>query len=149
VGLSAFEAHVRGDLLVAVEGDVVDQHADHAFAFALGSCGIVPEPGEVAGECHHLRALLVGEACVAVGACAVVVVLGFGEVAELLVPVGLERVGDEPVVGVDGEVAAAREGGLVAGALDVPEPQLVGSVGALLELGGDAERDLERERCER
>ena len=110
---------MRGDLLVAVEGDVFDEQADHAFALALGGGGIVPEPREVAGERHHLRALLLAEASVAVRVRAFVVILGFGEAAQLLVPVGLERVGDEPVVGVDGEVAAAREPGLIAGALDV------------------------------
>ena len=53
------------------------------------------------------------------GGVAVVVVLGGLERAELVVPVGFEGVGDEPVVGVDGEVAAARELGVMPGALDM------------------------------
>ena len=39
--------------------------------------------------------------------------------AERVVPVSLEGVGDESVVGIDCEVAAAREVGVLAGALDV------------------------------
>ena len=66
--------------------------------------------------------------------------------AQGVVPVGFEGVGDEPVVGVDGEVAAAGEVGVVAGAFDVGAAQLVGFVGAGFELGLDGEGDLERER---
>jgi hypothetical protein len=47
VRLPAFEAYVRGDLLIAAEGDVFDEQADHAFALALGRGGIVPHPREV------------------------------------------------------------------------------------------------------
>ena len=67
-------------------------------------------------------------------------------VAQRVVPVGLERVGDEPVVRVDGEVSAARELGVLAGTLDVGASELVGLVGAGFELGLDGECDLERER---
>jgi hypothetical protein len=72
-------------------------------------------------ERHYLLALLVGQAAVAVLMGSVVLVLDVLELAELVVPVGFEGVGDEPVVGVDGEVAAACEFGVVAGAFDVLE----------------------------
>ena len=49
----------------------------------------------------------------------VVVVLGCLDGAERVVPVGFQGVGDEPVVGVDREVAAPREVGVVPGPLDV------------------------------
>ena len=78
-----------------------------------------------------------------------VLVLGGLEGAEGVVPVGLERVGDEPVVGIDGEVAAAGELGPLAGALDVAAAESVGFVGARFQLGLDGERDLERERGDR
>jgi hypothetical protein len=74
-----------------------------------------------------------------------VVVLGGLDGAQRVVPVGLERVGNEPIVGVDGEVAAARELGALARAVDLRAAQLVGFVGALLEFGLDGERDVERE----
>ena len=53
-------------------------------------------------------------------------VLGLAEGAQGGVPVGFEGVGDEPVGGVDGEVAAAGQVGVVAGALDVGGAQRVG-----------------------
>ena len=49
------------------------------------------------------------------------------------------------MVRVEGEVAAARELRLVAGTPDVLLAQLVGFAGALVELGGDGERDLDCE----
>jgi len=66
-------------------------------------------------------------------------------VAQRVVPVGLERVGDEPVFRVDGEISAAGELGALTGTLDVAASELVGLVGACFELGLDGERDLERE----
>ena len=63
-------------------------------------------------------------------------------------PVGFEGVGDEPVGGVDGEVAAAGLAGVVAGALDVRGAQRVGFGGAVLEFGGHGERRLDGERGE-
>ena len=68
------------------------------------------------------------------------------QLAEGVVPVGFEAVGDEPVVGVDGEVAAAGQVGVVAGAFDVAAAQRVGFVGAGFEFGLHGEGDLEGER---
>ena len=67
-------------------------------------------------------------------------------VAQRVVPVGFEGVGHEPVVGVDGQVAATGQLGAMAGPLDVAAPQSVGFVGACFELGLHGEGDLERER---
>ena len=49
----------------------------------------------------------------------VVVVLGCLDGAERVVPVGFQGVCDEPVVGVDGQVAAPRQVGVVPGPFDV------------------------------
>ena len=59
---------------------------------------------------------------------------GLVERAQLRVPVGLELVGDQAVVGVDLHVASAREIGFVARALDLLLAQAIGLVGARLEL---------------
>jgi hypothetical protein len=77
---------------------------------------------------------------------AVVFVLGGLKRAERLVPVGFEAVGNEPVVGIDGEIAATGELGVLVGALDVGPAELVGFIGAGFEFGLDGQRDLERER---
>jgi hypothetical protein len=75
-----------------------------------------------------------------------VVVAGVLQWAQGVVPVGFEAVGNEPVVGVDGEVAAAGEVGAVTGPLHVGASQGVGLVAAGFELGLHGEGDLERER---
>ena len=74
--------------------------------------------------------------------------LGVVERAQRGVPVRFEGVGDEPVGGVDGQVAAAGQVGVVAGALDVGGAQRVGFGGAVLEFGGDGERGLDGQRGE-
>jgi hypothetical protein len=53
------------------------------------------------------------------GAGSLIVVLGCLQRPQRVVPAGLQRVGDRPVVGVDGEVSAAGELGVLAGPLDV------------------------------
>jgi hypothetical protein len=75
---------------------------------------------------------------------ALVGVFGVGELAQLVVPVGFELVGDEPVGGVHGEVAAAGGVGGVLGALHAHLADPVGIGGALSKLGGDGERRLDR-----
>ena len=144
--LAAAEADVQVDLVGLVEGDVLDQQSGDPLALAGGCGGVGPERGEVGGELADLCLVVVVERGVGGGGLAVVFVLGGLQRAERVVPVGLERVGDEPVVGVDGEVAAAGEFGALAGALDVGAAELVGFVGAGFELGLNVERDLERER---
>ena len=74
--------------------------------------------------------------------------LGVVQGAQGGVPVGFEGAGDEPVGGVDGQVAAAGQVGVVAGALDVGGAQRVGFGGSLLEFGGDLEGGLDGQRGE-
>ena len=51
VGLPAAEADVQVDAVGLVQGDVVDQEADHAFAVALGVFGLDQRAGKsVASE---------------------------------------------------------------------------------------------------
>ena len=90
--------------------------------------------------------MLVAERGVRGGGRVFVLVLGGLERSEFVVPVGLEGVGNEPVVRIDREIAAAGELGVVAGALDVTGAQCVCFVGACFELGLDGQRDLQRER---
>jgi len=105
VGGAAFEADVHVDVFATLDGDVFDEQADHAFAFALGGAGVAPERGEVGGKGDDASTFIVGEACPVGVCCLFVVVLGGGELSQGLVPVGLEGVGHETVVGVDGHVA--------------------------------------------
>lgn len=145
-GLPAAEPDVHADLVVLDEGDVVEEQAGHALAFALGRVRVGPQGGEVSGERADTRLVFIVERDLGGRAGAFVVVLRVLEGAEGVVPVRFEAVGDEPVVGVDGEVAAAGELGSVAGPFDVGTAQRVGFIGAGFELGLDGQGDLERER---
>jgi hypothetical protein len=73
VGLSAAQAHVQVDAIGLVQGDVVDQQADHAFAVALLGMWVGPECGEIC--CQRTDSVLefVGEGGCGGGAGAVVV----------------------------------------------------------------------------
>ncbi len=112
VVLAAGEADGGGDgVLAAGEGDVGDQEADEALAFARRGGRVVPEGGEVGRQGVDAGALG-GIERDGRGLGGGVVVVSGGQVAQRGVPVGFEGVGDEPVAGVDGQVAAA---GLVGG----------------------------------
>src|SRR5207247_7439886 len=110
--------------------------------------GVVPDRGQVGDQLADPGFLRVGELPGVVLAGLVVGVLGLAQGAERGVPVGFEGVGDEPVGGVDGEVAAAGQVGEVAGALDVRGAQRVGVGGSLPEFGGDLEGGLDGQRGE-
>ena len=75
---------------------------------------------------------------------AVGVVLGVGAGAELVVPVGFESIGDQPVSGIDKQVPLARQLGLVLGALDLEAAQPIRLVEPRLDLllGRPADLDL-------
>ena len=72
-GLSAAEADVQVDAVGLVQGDVVDQQADHAFAVALGGMRVGPEGGEICCQGTDSVLELVGEGGCGGGAGAVVV----------------------------------------------------------------------------
>ena len=91
---------------------------------------------------------LVGEGGCGGGAGAVVVLARGLQGPQRVVPVGFEAVGDQPVIRVDGQVAAAGQVGAVAGAFDVPAAQCIGFGGAGVEFGLHGQGDLERVRGE-
>ena len=93
-----------------------------------GGGRVVPECGQVGGQGADAGALLLVERGGG-GLGGGVVVLGVGQLAQAGVPVGFEGVGDQPVAGVDGQVAAAGLVGGVLGALDGGGAQRVGVLG--------------------
>ena len=147
--LAAGQADVRGDGVAGPgHGDVGEQQPGDALAFAHRGGGVVPDAGQVGDELGDPVLLGVGELPGVLVAGLVVGGLGVVQGAQGGVPVGFEGAGDEPVGGVDGQVAAAGQVGVVAGALDVGGAQRVGLGGSLLELGGDLEGGLDGQRGE-
>jgi len=135
VGLPATQAHVQVDVVGLVQGDVVDQEADHAFAVALLGVRVGPEGREICCQRTDSVLQIVAEDGRGGSAGAFVVLAGGVQGAERVVPVGFEAVGDQPVVGVDGQIAATCQVGAVAGAFDVSAAQCVGFGGAGVEFG--------------
>jgi hypothetical protein len=113
--LSAAEPDVAGEGCPGSgDGDVGDEQSGQAFAFPVRGGRVVEDGREVGGQLADAGLLGVGERVGGGVFGGVVGVLRGVEVAEGGVPVGFEGVGDEPVGGVDGEVAAAGQVGVVA-----------------------------------
>ena len=74
----------------------------------MGLTAHPPQSGEVGGQAHDLGALLLGEKG------AVSLPLTFVLLPQLRIPVCLQGISDQPVVGVDAQVAALSKLGLVA-----------------------------------
>jgi hypothetical protein len=136
VVLAAGKADVRGNGVVGPgDGDVGDQQPGDALAFSRRGGRVVPDGGQVGDELADAGFLGVGELG---GVLAAGLVIGFLRVAERSqsgVPVGFEGAGDQPVGGVDGQVAAAGQVREVLGALDVGSAQRAGLGRPVLELG--------------
>src|SRR6266568_9521073 len=145
--LAAAESDVQVDAVGLGHGDVVDEQPGHALALALRGGRVGPQGGEVGGQRADAGLVGLGERGGGRGG-VVVVVLGGLQGAQRLVPVGFQGSGDQPVAGVDGEVAAAGQVGAVPGAFDVAGSHGAGFGGAGPDLGLDGEGDLEGQRGE-
>jgi hypothetical protein len=147
--LTTGQADVGTDVLAGFEQrDVGDEQPDQPFAFPHRGGRVVPERGQVAGQGADAVDLAGAERGVAADAGLVVVVLGVGELAEPVVPVGFQGVGDEPVGGVDGQVATPRGVGGVLGAFHVGGTEPVGVGGLFGQFGADGQRGLQGHRGE-
>jgi len=127
--LAAGQADMRGDGVADPgDGDVGEQQPGDALAFPLGGGGVVPDGGQVGSELADAGLLRVGELAGVLAAGLVAGLLRVAERSQGGVPVGFEGGGDQPVVGVDGQVAAAGQVSVILGALDVGGAQCVGFV---------------------
>ncbi len=133
-------------VVVAVHADVdfVEQAAQQLFAVLVGGGRRRPHAGEVVAEGQDRRFLLWGQGFRAGGFAAGEFGLGVGEGLQRGVPFGFQAAGDQPVVGVDGAVAAFGPAGLVAGLLDLAAPLRQRGVVAVLELLGGGQAGLQR-----
>ena len=69
--------------------------------------------------------------------------------SQALVPVRLERIGDQPVVGIDFEVTSTRELGLIAGAFKLGTSQSFGGLDSPRDFFLHGERNLQCRGCHR
>jgi hypothetical protein len=99
-------------------------------------------------ERQDRRPLAVGEGLGPGGLAAGQLGLGVGELAERVFPLGFQAAGDQPVVGVDGAVAALGPGGVVAGLLGLAAVLVQRRVVAVLDLLGGLQAGAQRHRLE-
>ena len=142
---AAAESDPEGDVLVACDGDIVDEESGDAGSLAMGGFGVVPESGEVGGEVEDALSLGGVELAPVVFLSAFEFFESELMFEESLVPVGFELSSDEAVVGVGAEEASACEVGVLGGALDAAFPEGVDLVGAGVEFVVDAESGFEAE----
>lgn len=100
----------------------------------------MPDAGELLCELKDALAPLGVERACLLPAAPLVVGDGIGMRTQLLVPVRLESIGNETVIGVDLHVAPAGKLGVIARTLKVFAAQGVGLAGASFELTGTCQR---------
>jgi len=137
--------------IVAVQRDVhlLQQGAQQLLAVLVGGGRGVPHLAEVAAESQDGLFLLRGEGFRACGLAAGQLSFGVGQFAECGLPFALQPAGDQPVVRVDGPVAALGPGCLVAGLLDLALVLGQGSTMSVFELPGRLQARVERGRGQR
>jgi hypothetical protein len=143
------EANRRGDLALLGQSDVLDEQREHPLALTIGRLRIAPHGGEVGGEGENATPFVVVDGEPIGVALTFVLVSSFIESPQLRVPIGFERVRDEPVLRVHAHITLASKVDLVLCSFDLPVPQAIGFVDAGLYLLLDGERHLERHRCNR
>ena len=72
--------------------------------------------------------------------------MSFGQRTQLVIPIGLQSVGDQAIGGIHTHVAALRQFGFITGALDSFLSQTVSIIQPRLQLLLNCERHLQRQR---
>ncbi len=145
-GRPAARTHAKSDLRAARDGDVLDQQPRHAFALAIRGRRIVPQAREVGGQGQDASAPGVVEPSRVLGAPLLEFPAGVVQSAQPGVPLGLQDIGHEPVVGMGLHEAPPRQFRLPARPLDGLGAPGIGLVGARGEFVLHPERDGQRDR---
>jgi hypothetical protein len=111
---------------------------------SFGGGGRVPDLAEVTAQGQDRGLLGRGEGLGPGGLAAGQLGFGVGGLLQGGVPFGFQAAGDQPVLGVDGAVAALGLDGLVAGLLDLAAVLVQRGVVAVLELLGGVQAGLQR-----
>jgi len=101
------------------DGDLGEQGAQEFLAVAVGGGRRGPDHVQVAAQCEDPGLLFRGQGFRCVCLAADQFGLGRGQRGQRLLPRGLQATRDQPVLGVDGQVAAFGPGGVVTRPLDL------------------------------
>jgi hypothetical protein len=105
--------------VLAEQRNVFDQEPQHALAFTRRRPRIVPHSRQIGDEALNPVAVVTTELGPISLRLACVLVLELRQSGELLIPLLLERVGDQPVFGPDEHELTLSERGLFTSALDL------------------------------
>lgn len=111
-------------VVVAPHGDVdlVEQGVQQLLAVFVGGGRRGPHLVQVVAEGQDGGALVAGEGPGSCGLASGQLGFGVGEGSECLLPVGFQAAGDQPVLRVDGPVAAFGLGRVITRAFDLAAP---------------------------
>jgi transposase len=130
------------------QGDIGNQQPNYAFALPVSRMRIVPQAREVFRQRQDGGALLIVEPGLAL-ALFVVVLLGRRLLAQRLVPLRFQRIGNQAVVGIAAHITAACQVGLVARPFNRLTAQAVAFLGATLQFLLHGQRHLQGDRGHR
>ncbi len=146
---STLEADVSRDVIGLEQRDVFQEQASEPLAFTVRSARVSPQPRDVVGQVQDGYSLLSIQRLLGGGALALVRLLRIGELAETGIPLGLESVGDQPVIRMNAQVAVLRELCVVPCTLDVLASETVGFHRACLHLRLDGQRGFQGQWVDR
>jgi hypothetical protein len=139
-----FPPNVQMNHAVAEERDIFDQQPQHALALACRRPRIVPHPREVGDQGLNPLAVVTAELMPIGLRHARVFVLERREPGEFLIPLLLERIGDEPMLRTHEHELALGKLGFFASTLDLRPMQAIDLSLAPAELIEDLQRHIER-----
>ena len=116
----------------------------HPFAFAIGRGRITPQLREAAGQRENRRTLLIIDSLPILFPLTFTKFLRFSQHLQLGIPIGLERIGYEPIVGIHPQISPACQLGFVTGSLHLLLAQSVGFLQARLQFLLHRECDFQR-----
>jgi len=110
---ATLEAEVQRDAIAAGQRDVFQQQPHHPFSFAVGRGRITPQLREAAGERKDRCSLLIADHLPILFPLTFTKLLRFNQHLQLGVPIGLERIGYEPIVRVHPQITSACQLGFI------------------------------------
>lgn len=117
--MAAAKTYVDRDVFCSEQRNVLDEQCDHALALERRRALVVPDAREISGEGKDTRACLFTEQSLIGLALPLVLLLKRIKRAKARVPVGLERIGHETIIGIDFKVPSSCELGVVARPLEL------------------------------
>jgi len=100
----ALESNMGSDLIVSDQRHILQQKPDQPLAFAIWGIRILPYPRKILRQGCDTGTLLLANRNPVTLATFLILLLGILQRPELVVPIGLQRISDEPVCRVNVQI---------------------------------------------